>query len=105
MIVRSCNVFVQLIYRALNFCGHSKDYELWRLSMEERCRAGYHVAPRRTDWKKPIDVFHKNPAHQRRMLDGFAGVHRATIRIGGRAFDLTVAPLKGGAGMAVERGC
>ena len=46
MIVRSCNVFVQLIYRALNFCGHSKDYELWRLSMEERCRAGYHVARR-----------------------------------------------------------
>ena len=32
MIVRSCNVFVQLIYRALKFFGHSKDYELWRLS-------------------------------------------------------------------------
>jgi len=51
---------------------------------------------------KNIDIFHKNPAHQRRMLDGLAGVHRATIRIGGRAFDLTVAPLKGGIGMAVE---
>jgi methyl-accepting chemotaxis protein len=51
---------------------------------------------------KNIDVFHKNPAHQRRMLDGLASAHRATIRIGGRAFDLTVAPLKGGAGMAVE---
>ena len=51
---------------------------------------------------KNIDVFHKDPAHQRRMLDGLVGVHRATIRIGGRAFDLTVAPLKGGAGMAVE---
>jgi methyl-accepting chemotaxis protein len=51
---------------------------------------------------KNIDVFHRNPAHQRRMLDTLAGVHRATIRIGGRAFDLAVTPLEGAAGMAVE---
>ena len=51
---------------------------------------------------KNIDVFHKNPAHQRRMLDGLAGVHPCDDPDRGRAFDLTVAPLKGGAGMAVE---
>ena len=35
-----CNI-VQLIYRAENFEGHSKDYEFSRLSMEEHWRAGY----------------------------------------------------------------
>lgn len=36
-----------------------------------------------------IDVFHKNPAHQRRMLDALTGTYRATITVGGRTFDLT----------------
>jgi len=35
MIVCSCDVFVQLTYRSVNFEGHSKDYEFSRLSMEE----------------------------------------------------------------------
>ncbi len=35
-----------------------------------------------------IDVFHKNPAHQRRMLDALKGTHNATITVGGRTFDL-----------------
>jgi NTE family protein len=37
---------VQLIYRAQNYEGHSKDYEFSRLSMEEHWRAGYHDAVR-----------------------------------------------------------
>ena len=40
-----------------------------------------------------IDVFHKNPAHQRGMLERLNGVHRATIRLGGRTFNLTVTPV------------
>ena len=40
-----------------------------------------------------IDIFHKNPAHQRAMLDKLSGTHRATIRIGGRTFVLTVNPV------------
>jgi NTE family protein len=35
---------VQLIYRARNYEGHSKDYDFSRLSMEEHWRAGYHDA-------------------------------------------------------------
>ena len=35
-----------------------------------------------------IDFFHKNPAHQRRMLDGLTGTHRVCIVVGGRTFDL-----------------
>ncbi len=35
-----------------------------------------------------IDFFHKNPAHQRRMLDGLTGSHRVSIVVGGRTFDL-----------------
>ena len=40
-----------------------------------------------------IDAFHKNPAHQRSMLSRLNSVHRATIRIGTRAFDLVATPL------------
>jgi NTE family protein len=37
---------VQLVYRARNYEGHSKDYEFSRASMEEHWRAGYHDARR-----------------------------------------------------------
>jgi NTE family protein len=37
---------IQLIYRARNYEGHSKDYEFSRLSMEEHWRAGSHDARR-----------------------------------------------------------
>jgi methyl-accepting chemotaxis protein len=40
-----------------------------------------------------IDAFHKNPAHQRAMLAKLSSVHRATIKIGTRAFDLIATPL------------
>ncbi|MBT9371089.1 methyl-accepting chemotaxis protein [Rhizobium sp. CSW-27] len=52
-----------------------------------------------------IDVFHKNPQHQRNMLARLQSQHKATIWIGKRAFDLTVTPLKEGSnliGFAVE---
>jgi predicted acylesterase/phospholipase RssA len=35
---------VQLIYRAKNYEGYSKDYEFSRAGMEEHWRAGYHDA-------------------------------------------------------------
>jgi NTE family protein len=37
---------VQLIYRAKNYEGYSKDYEFSRAGMEEHWRAGYHDARR-----------------------------------------------------------
>ncbi len=40
-----------------------------------------------------IDVFHKNPAFQRGLLDKLVGTHRATLHIGGRTFNLTVTPV------------
>ncbi|MCW6510136.1 methyl-accepting chemotaxis protein [Lichenifustis flavocetrariae] len=40
-----------------------------------------------------IDVFHKNPAHQRNMLASLEAPHNATIRVGTRVFDLLVTPL------------
>jgi methyl-accepting chemotaxis protein len=39
-----------------------------------------------------IDVFHKNPAHQRNMLARLTGPHNATISVGALAFDLMVSP-------------
>jgi methyl-accepting chemotaxis protein len=41
-----------------------------------------------------IDVFHKNPSHQRRLLEGLNSKYRATIKIGGWTFDLVASPLK-----------
>jgi methyl-accepting chemotaxis protein len=52
-----------------------------------------------------IDVFHKNPSHQRNMLASLRQRHNATIRIGEHAFDLLVTPLLAGgktAGFVVE---
>jgi PAS domain S-box-containing protein len=40
-----------------------------------------------------IDVFHKNPSHQRTMLRTLDKPHSATIWIGPRAFDLLVIPI------------
>ncbi len=40
-----------------------------------------------------IDVFHKNPTYQRKMLSGLDKPHGATIRVGQRVFDLLVTPL------------
>jgi methyl-accepting chemotaxis protein-1 (serine sensor receptor) len=40
-----------------------------------------------------IDVFHKNPSHQRGMLAGLRGTHVAQIQIGGRTFTLIVNPI------------
>ena len=45
-----------------------------------------------------IDVFHKNPQHQRKMLASLSDVHRATIQIGNRKFDLVATPVKGSDG-------
>lgn len=41
-----------------------------------------------------IDVFHKNPSHQRNMLAALKQRHSATITVGTRVFDLLVTPLK-----------
>jgi methyl-accepting chemotaxis protein len=53
-----------------------------------------------------IDVFYENPSHQRHLLRALNSVHRATIKIGKRAFDLVATPLNnsdgGRAGIVVE---
>nr|WP_310737524.1 methyl-accepting chemotaxis protein [Inhella gelatinilytica] len=40
-----------------------------------------------------IDQFHKNPAHQRGLLDRLSGAHKTRLHIGGRRFDLIVNPV------------
>ncbi len=41
-----------------------------------------------------IDIFHKNPAHQRRILDALASAIETDLKIGGRNFHLVVSPIK-----------
>lgn len=45
---------------------------------------------------KNIDVFHKNPGHQRGMLKQLQKVHSASISVGGHGFDLVVSPMREG---------
>jgi len=40
-----------------------------------------------------IDVFHKNPAHQRGMLSNLKSTHKTQLKVGGRTFDLIVNPI------------
>ena len=40
-----------------------------------------------------MDVFHKNPAHQRRLLDSLTGVHEAHIAVGTQKFHLVATPV------------
>jgi methyl-accepting chemotaxis protein len=45
-----------------------------------------------------FDIFHKNPAHQRRIVEGLTGPHRANWKFGGRAIQLTASPIFNEAG-------
>ncbi|HZR35240.1 MAG TPA: methyl-accepting chemotaxis protein [Nevskia sp.] len=45
-----------------------------------------------------IDVFHKNPSYQRGLLDKLSHTHKATLKIGGRTFNLILNPIVGGGG-------
>ncbi len=45
-----------------------------------------------------IDVFHKHPEHQARMLSTFRETHRTQIVVGGRTFSLIAAPIINAAG-------
>ncbi len=40
-----------------------------------------------------IDIFHKNPSHQRNMLADLRATHRAKLRMGARHFALTATPI------------
>ena len=45
-----------------------------------------------------IDVFHKNPAHQRALLDNLRAPYRANLSIGSLSFDLIASPIFDDAG-------
>lgn len=44
---------------------------------------------------KNIDTFHKNPAHQRNMIEGLGDTFRGDINVGGRTFGLIATPIFG----------
>lgn len=45
-----------------------------------------------------IDVFHKNPSHQRNLLGHLTAPHRAQIKVGGLTFSLIATPIIDGKG-------
>ena len=46
-----------------------------------------------------IDVFHKEPSHQRSMVTRMTGPYRTRIKVGGRSFDLMANPVTNEAGL------
>lgn len=40
-----------------------------------------------------IDIFHKKPEHQKKMLETLTKKHDASIKVGGRMFDLVAGPI------------
>ncbi|RTR38176.1 methyl-accepting chemotaxis protein [Shewanella canadensis] len=42
---------------------------------------------------KNIDIFHKNPSHQRRMLDGLTSTYEVSIEVAGLNFTLIASPI------------
>ena len=48
-----------------------------------------------------IDVFHKNPAHQRGLLGGLRSTHRAQIPVGSLNFSLSASPILDASGTRV----
>ena len=48
-----------------------------------------------------IGIFHKNPAHQERMLAGLRNQHRARIKVGGRNLQFVATPVKDAQGEVI----
>ena len=42
---------------------------------------------------KCVDIFHKNPAHQRGMIKSLSSAHNTSIEVGGRTFNLIASPV------------
>lgn len=45
-----------------------------------------------------VDIFHKNPAHQRGMIEGLRETHKSQIDVGERTFGLIASPIFGATG-------
>ncbi|MCX7207217.1 MAG: methyl-accepting chemotaxis protein [Proteobacteria bacterium] len=46
-----------------------------------------------------VDIFHKNPAHQKDMLTNLRGAYKTKIEVGGRTFGLIASPVMDEAGL------
>lgn len=49
-----------------------------------------------------MDVFHKNPAHQQRVVGGLSGAHSAEVVVGSKTLALDVVPVVNDQGSASE---
>ena len=69
-------------------------------------RPSWHVLGRETDIRKSlpnfdvksligtnIDVFHKDPSHQRRLLGGLSSNHKGIAKTGGHTFQVIAHPV------------
>ena len=83
----------------INVMMANRDFELVYMNPASRrtLKTIEHLLPRPVDQLvgQKIDIFHKNPEHQRRMLANPNNLpHRARIKLGDNTLDLLVSPIK-----------
>ncbi len=87
----------------INVMMANRDFELVYMNPASRktLKTIEHLLPKPVDQLvgQKIDIFHKQPEHQRRMLSNSNNLpHRARIKLGDQTLDLLVSPIKDAAG-------
>lgn len=87
----------------INVMMANRDFELVYMNPASRktLKSIEHLLPKPVDQLlgQKIDIFHKQPEHQRRMLANPNNLpHRARIKLGDQTLDLLVSPIKDSAG-------
>ncbi|MGY0194156.1 methyl-accepting chemotaxis protein [Leptothrix sp. BB-4] len=75
----------------IRYGNHSVTALLGRIESDIRTRLPNFTASQVVG--QTFDIFHANPAHQRRMIDGLSATHRAQMKFGDRTIALAASPI------------
>jgi len=88
-----CNTNVMMADADLNIIYMNDSVEKTMMAAEKDLRTDLPNFNSRELMGQNIDVFHKNPAHQRTMLSKLQAVYETRILVGGRTFGLVATPI------------
>ncbi len=95
----SANIMIGDIHRNITYLNKSA-HELFRLN-EAEIRKTLPEFRADTIIGQNIDKFHKNPAHNKGILDNLNGTHSAQISLGDMIFRLNITPMKDAEGVKI----
>ncbi len=101
MALDRASVCVQMADKDLNICYMNDSLKEMFTVAEADLRKAFPGFDRNKLMGTNIDVFHKNPSHQRGMIAGLTKPFRTAIEIGGRTFALVASPVTNGRGERV----